>query len=126
MNAVNPQQMKVASDHDLILLRQAVRNAARSAGLGSAQQARFTAAISEVARALIAGAGESSFTIGLSQPPARDALEVCCLVRGDHLLDPAALYGSASVAGARTLVDDAQLDQAPSCLQLMLRMWLAH
>lgn len=126
MIAVAQQQMLVTSDHDLILLRQAVRGAARSAGLGAAQQARFTAAISEVARTMLAGGGESNFTIRLSEPPARLALEVLCTVGAEHALDSDALYALPSVAGARALVDDAQLDNAIACSQLMLRMWLAH
>jgi anti-sigma regulatory factor (Ser/Thr protein kinase) len=124
MAVATPQQMQVASDHDMIVLRQAVRQAARAAGLGAAQQARFTAAISEVARAMISDAGESVFTIRTSEPPARSALEVVCAVTGSPPVDAGALYLSPNVAGARALVDDAQLDPHDPRPQLMLRMWL--
>lgn len=126
MLAAAQQQMQVASDHDMIVLRQAVRQAARAAGLGAAQQARFTAAISEVARAMLSDAGESVFTIRTSEPPARRALEVICSVTGRHKVDAGSLYVSPNVTGARALVDDAQLDPQEPCPQLMLRMWIGR
>lgn len=126
MAAATPQQMRVASDHDMITLRQAVRQAARAAGLGAAQQARFTAAISEVARTMISDVGASVFTIRTSEPPERRALEVVCAAIGRAPADVGALYVSPGVAGARALVDEAELDPQEARPQLMLRMWLAR
>lgn len=121
-----PQHMQVASDHDMILLRQAVRQAARAAGLGTAQQARFTAAVSEVARALFLVSQQGRFTIRLSEPPGRGALEVVCASECADRSGAGALFASSSVAGARDLVDDACLEPAEPCPRLLLRMWLGR
>lgn len=126
MIAAAPQQMQVLSDHDMIILRQAVRQAARSVGLGAAQQARFTAAVSEVARALITDTGASIFTIRMSEPPARSALEVVCEMGIGHQFGANEFYACPMITGARALVDEAQLEPTEPSPQLMLRMWLGR
>jgi hypothetical protein len=127
MAILRPQQMQICTDSDMIALRQAVRQTSRAVGLGPAQQARMTAAISEVARALLTGRGGGLFTIRLDmRVSARPVLEVACEAQpGDHDATNN-IYQSAVVAEARALVDEAQVEFADPGPQLMMRMWIGR
>lgn len=126
MQLAEPQQMQVLSDGDVIALRQAIRQRARAVGLGPAQQARVTAAISEVARALLYGAGAGHFTIrvetGLGSRPAFEVL--CAPGYLDEGADPRPIYALPAVAEARALVDDTWVKPTAEGGQLLMRMWL--
>lgn len=126
MPTTQPQLLQVFTELDVIALRQAVRQAGRSAGLGAPQQARITAAISEVARALLAGVGDGSFTVGVrSEPGRRTALEVVCGGGpAGRQATTATLYTTPAVAEARALVDDAQIEAVDGDARLLLRVWL--
>lgn len=120
--------MQVISDQHLIMLRQSVRQASRLAGLGAAQQARLTAAISEVARALLSDVGASIFTIRTSEElGARPALEVICVVSSpERAAQAGRVYRSEALAGARALVDDTKIAEVEPSPELWLRMWLVQ
>lgn len=122
---VPPQQLQVSTEFDVITLRQAIRQAGRLAGLGPAQQARITAAISEVARALLAAVGDGCFTIRVDEANAQPALEVACGggPRGGRATTPS-LYAMPTVAEARGLVDDARIEASDGATLLLLRVWI--
>lgn len=126
MQLAEPQQMQVLSDGDVIALRQAIRQRARAVGLGPAQQARVTAAISEVARALLYGAGAGHFTIRVETGHgSRPAFEVLCAPGYiDEATDPRPIYALPAVAEARALVDDTWVKPTAEGGQLLMRMWL--
>lgn len=119
--------MQVLSDADVIALRQAIRQTARAAGLSAAQQARITAAISEVARALLTVAGDGCFTIRLDDKVgARPALEIACSAGPAGAgTDINPVYALPAVSEARALVDDTQVETAEHGPRLLMRMWLA-
>ncbi len=128
MAASQPLLLHVCTEIDVIALRQAVRQAGRAAGLGAPQQARITAAISEVARALLAGVGDGSFTIEVRDgASARPALEVACGGGpAGRQAATACLYATPAVVEARALVDDARIEAADGGARLLLRVWLAR
>jgi len=126
MPALSPQQLPVSSEYDLIALRQAVRQQARAAGLGTPQQARLTAAVNELARLLLQGVGESTFTIGVRGDNGRDALEVQCATAPGHGAAMSRLYSSAELDAARHLVDDARLLSAQRGPLVLMRMWVCQ
>jgi anti-sigma regulatory factor (Ser/Thr protein kinase) len=122
---VPPQQLQIRTEFDVITLRQAIRQAGRVAGLGPAQQARITAAISEVARALLAAVGDGRFTIRVDEWDAQPALEVTCGggPGGERATTPS-LYATPGVVEARGLVDDARIEAANGATLLLLRVWI--
>jgi hypothetical protein len=127
MAILRPQQMQICTDYDMITLRQAVRQTSRAVGLGPAQQARMTAAISEVARALLTERGGGFFTIRLDmRASACPALEVACEAHPGDDDATNQLYQSAAVAEARALVDEAQVEFADPGPQLLMRMWIGR
>jgi hypothetical protein len=126
MTTLGQQRLPVSSEYDLISLRQAVRVQARAAGLGPPQQARFTAAVSELARVLLHGMGEATFTIGVAMDGGgRQALEVSCAAASGRAATLSRLYDSPSLDAARHLVDDARLVSAERGPQVSMRMWLS-
>ena len=126
MTALSHQQLPISCEYDLISLRQAVRQQARAAGLGPPQQARFTAAVSELARLLLHGVGEATFTIGVAADGGgRLALEVACATSSGRGAAISRIYDSPSLETARHLVDDARLVSAERGPQLSMRMWLS-
>lgn len=128
MQLAEPQHMQVLSDGDVIALRQAIRQRARAVGLGPAQQARITAAISEIARALLYGAGAGEFTIRVdTRTGSRPAFEILCAAgHASHSTDTRPIYALPAVAEARALVDDTWVTSSAEGDQLLMRMWLAR
>jgi serine/threonine-protein kinase RsbT len=128
MTTLSPQHLWVCNDHDLIRLRQVVRQQARAAGLAATQQARFTAAVSEFARLLLREGYGPTFAVGVAATEGgRMALEVSCAAQGAGpevgLLH--ALSISPALASARNLVDDLCLLDGGDGPFLAMRMWLA-
>jgi hypothetical protein len=110
-----PHQLPVSNANDLITLRQAIRQAARGAGMGAANQARITAATSEVARALIGEThSTSAFTIRTSElQGGPKALEVVCeTTLPQHIPSPAALSRSPALVGSAALIDHLAIEAA--------------
>jgi hypothetical protein len=123
MPSLSPQHFSVSSEYDLIALRQAVRQQARVAGLAPPQQARITAAISEVARVLLHSLSEANFIIRLAEEAGAPlALEVACGTSVGHGSMISRLYNSPDLSTARDLVDDARLISAERGPLLALRM----
>lgn len=122
---VPPQQLQISTEFDVITLRQAIRQAGRLAGLGPAQQARITAAISEVARALLAAVGDGRFTIRVDEGSAQPAFEVACGggPGGARATTPS-LYATPTLVEARGLVDDTRIEAANGATLLLLRVWI--
>jgi hypothetical protein len=129
MTTPNVQRLSVCNDYDLITLRQAMRQQARAARLTPPQQARFTAAVSELARLLLHGSSSAVFTVGVSTTESgRAALEVACAAEaeGDSGSDLSNLFASPALTSARKLVDDACLLDSERGLRLAMRMWLVQ
>ncbi|WP_298816220.1 ATP-binding protein [Chloroflexus sp.] len=78
MKHVPPQQLIISTEADLIQLRQALRQSARAMELPPAQQARITAAVSEVARALIHHCYASAIVIHCDDRDVHHPLVVEC------------------------------------------------
>lgn len=121
------QRMVVKSDHDVISLRQAVRQMARMVGLGLPEQARITAAISEIARLLLSHDSKTQFTIRITQQDVTHlALEILCA--SPYTIPPGSMPdGSSDItfcAEARSLVDENSLASSDQGLLLTLRMWI--
>ncbi|GAB4108526.1 MAG: hypothetical protein OHK0022_60030 [Roseiflexaceae bacterium] len=120
-------RVEVQSDHDVVTIRQDVRQQARTLGLGLAEQAKLAAAVSGVARALLAHNGTAVFTIKTTGQGERQALEVVCTAEAsDWLPDPAAAEVELDVPAARMLVDETELKTVDDTLLLTLRVRLAH
>jgi len=118
------QQIVVSSDYDVITMRQEIRLNARSFGMVLSQQARITAAVSAVARTMLATNSRVIFTI---QQVAHDlglAMEVACAAPLAHTLCAARLESIYNDSEIRTLVDDANLATKDDMLWLTFRMWL--
>lgn len=121
------QQMLVHDENDVISLRQAVRQMARTVGLGLPKQARITAAISEIARMLLLHGNDAPFTLRVCPDGPRPALEVIC--RLPSVLPP----GHTNIPGNTTLfceacslVDEFNPATLKAGAQLTLRMWIRH
>jgi hypothetical protein len=119
------QRMLVHDEHDVISLRQSVRQMARAAGLGLPKQARITAAISEIARMLLLNGSDVQFTLRVCLNEPRPALEVSCRLPGmiaDSAADPS---GHTPLLGeACSLVDEWSPAQIQAGTLLTLRMWI--
>jgi hypothetical protein len=122
------QQILVSDPYDVIAMRQQVRQAARTLGLGLMQQAKITAAISAVARALLAIDTRLTVTIWCDREGPRPSLQIACAAAGSPSNDEVVeLERELSAGDAGTLVDE--ISVAPDNDQgalLTLRMWLAH
>lgn len=119
-----PQNLQVDTEHDVILLRQAVRQMSRSVGLGLPKQARITAAISEIARALLLDGGTARFIIHVTYEEPHPALEIVCASAVAHAHRAHTGQNPHSLSEACTLVDEASLSVLPDGVSLILRMWL--
>lgn len=115
-----PQHVAVRSEYDVVSLRQQVRQMARLLGLSLPQQARITAAISSIARALLDAAPGSLFTIQVARRQPQPALEIICILPGVHAAGDRLLYE------ASTLADEASVLPHNQDTKLTLRMWLTQ
>ncbi len=127
MTTPSLQHLWVCNDHDLIRLRQVIRQQARAVGLAAPQQARFTAAVSEFARMLLREGHTPSFAVGVAPTEdGRSSLEVTCATQPDgpeaSLLHE--LVTAPALASARGLVDDLRLLDTDEGPLLAMRMWL--
>ena len=124
----HPHQQVVSNDDDLIALRQAIRQTARAAGLGPPQQARITAAISEVARVMLHHDDDPLFTVRVSERAGvRAALEVVCTPHtSTNHNDASRAYSDPSLQEACALVDDSTLEDGWPSPRLTLRMWIGR
>ena len=118
------QQIVVSTDYDVITMRQEIRLNARSFGMVLSQQARITAAVSAVARTMLATNSRVIFTIQLVAHDMGQAMEVGCAAPLAHALCVALLESIYNDNEIRTLVDDANLATKDDMLWLTFRMWL--
>ena len=117
-------QMLITSDHDVIMMRQEVRQLGRQVGLGLIEQARITTAISTVARQLLALESTPVFAAAALTDSAHTGVEVVCHPRLPALDGVAALAEQVHFADARLLVDEAEIIAGPGGVRLVLRIWL--
>lgn len=119
MNHVQEQQITVSTDADLILLRQVLRQCARTMALTPSQQARVTAAVSEVVRALICQLSSSTITIHCDDSDIHHALVIECEAESEAYHRAAR---QADVQTAYTLVDEVKVQQSPLGCHLAMKM----
>lgn len=115
----------VEKELDVVVLRQALREVARGLALSLGQQARITAAISEVARNLLTHHWPMIFAITVHTVGARRALDVVCQ-RPPSQAHPSAVEFEAQMCleSALRLLDEASFIHAAGSLALTLRIWI--
>lgn len=121
---LEPRDVTVRSEMDIVNLRHSVRQVARTMGLDLTRQAKITAAISAVARAFIHNHNQVVCTVQVIQQPQR-ALQVMCaadVLR--HTQTLAQIEGQLNVQEVRMLVDDFDLTLIGSTIRLTIRMRL--
>lgn len=119
------QELVVHNDYDVVVMRQDVRQHARTLGLGLIQQAKIATAISAVARGTLALQQLATFSMQTAKRGPRQAFEILCVAplgttNGNQTEIEQALH----VQEARLLVDEIELIMEKSALQLTLRVWL--
>jgi hypothetical protein len=124
MSSVTLEHVIVSTDADLITLRQLLRRSARQCGLSATQQARITAAISEILRALVGQVSSGDVTIRFDDEPGqRPALAVICAT---PLETYAQISAQPLVREACALADELQLVESAPNQHLLMRMWAAQ
>jgi anti-sigma regulatory factor (Ser/Thr protein kinase) len=121
MNHVQAQQITVGVDADLIMLRQMLRQSARVLNLSPAQQARITAAVSEVVRALIHQFSTSTVTIHCDDQPDHHDLVIECDTEHDAYKRVAR---QSEVQTAYMLLDEVEVEPSPPECHLTMRVRL--
>ena len=103
--------MQIRSDHDILLVRQRVKQAAEKLGFGEQDRAQIAAAVAEIVRNAVtyAGGGRVTFQVEGRAPRRRLTIEVQDQGPG---LPPQAESGPGIVA-ARQLLDHFALETAP-------------
>lgn len=120
-----PCQLEIRTEYDVIVLRQEVRQTARMLGMGLTQQAKIAAAISTIARALVAADFHATMLMSLEKTAARSAIEISCDVSpGQSAFDLVQLTQLIHFGDAQTLVDEAALSLNNGVAHCSLRMWL--
>ena len=123
---VQPQQMQVSCEHDVIAMRQEVRQMARLLGLGLVEQAKIATAISGIARLLLGDSGGTVFTMRATGSGEQSALEISCTPSFDAWMDTAYVEERLNLGNTRLLVDEARLSREADELVLTIRMRLAR
>ena len=119
------RHLQISSEHDVVAMRQEVRQVARGLGMGLSQQAKIATAISTLARALIAANCSATMGMRTDDRASQPALEIVCQLAGDQLLvDQAQLEQLLHFDEARSLVDEASLSLDGAGVLLCLRMWI--
>jgi hypothetical protein len=115
--------MVLRDEYDVIAMRQEVRQIARNLGLGLTQQAKITAAVSAVARALLGNYPTILLNAHIASQGDRQALEVAWTVQ-DSVVDPGQLRVVLNLNEVQLLVDDASIAHGAGGPHLTVRMWL--
>lgn len=124
-HTIPADEVLVSCEYDVIVLRQKVRQAARLLGFDLMKQAKMATAISTVARTLLGGDG-TLFHLHTSNNRIHPALEIWCISARSQAKDIAQLEQQLHLGDARSLVDQASLDQVADGTQLTLCMWLNY
>lgn len=122
--AIAPYQASVRDEYGVITLRQHAREIARDAGLSLVAQAKLSAAISCIGRAVLGCGHHALFCIRASSEGQHDALEVTCAA---SLATSTALHDlgqSLESPEIRRLPDELSVQQTQDTIVLTLRMWL--
>lgn len=122
---MQPQQICVSNENDVIAMRQEVRHMARSVGLGLIEQAKIATAISAIARMFLEEDGGTEVTMRMIGMGEQSALEIACIPPcGASSEEMAHMEERLLLTNARLLVDEAKLSQDANHLVLTLRMRL--
>jgi hypothetical protein len=119
-----PWQFPIANDYDVIVMRQEVRQLARELGLGLARQAKLAAAISMVARMLLATNQGTTIRMWTSDPLASPALEIVCLLLSQVSDDLTQIESTLRFDELRALVDTVTISIEANETLLNLRIQL--
>ena len=122
----NPtQELVVHNDYDVVVMRQDVRQHARTLGLGLIQQAKIATAISAVARGTLALQQFATFSMQTAKRGSRQAFEIQCVAPfGTAGGSQTEIEQALHVQEARLLVDEIELVMEKSAIRLILRVWL--
>jgi hypothetical protein len=127
LSAHHQHRIHVNNEHDVIAMRQEVRQVARTLGLGLVEQAKIATAISAVARVMLVLCEGTMLTMRMTRQGDQSVLEITCApVRWSGLTDLAQLEEQLNLANARLLVDEANLSERGGEPVLTLRMRLAR
>jgi hypothetical protein len=119
------EQVAVASDYDVVALRQHVRQQARAFGLGLIQQAKCATAATTIARSLLSQQQPTTFVTNSAAHHARPSLQITCRVPLRPVLNSAAqLEHVLRLDEIRKLVDDVDLALEEMTASVRLRIWL--
>jgi anti-sigma regulatory factor (Ser/Thr protein kinase) len=124
--SIEPRQVAIQTELDIVNLRHTVRQMARLIGLDLTRQAKVTVAISALARAFLGTDHEVRFTIRVDSAKRKHpALEITCVSKNiqaaqspDHL---EAIFGLYEI---RLLVDEFHVELANAQARLTLCVWL--
>jgi hypothetical protein len=119
------QRFYVTTDYDVTTMRQEVRQLARTLGLGLAQQAKITTALSTIARVMLARYRSALFILEPTAQGVPAALEIACML-GSAPADGTQLEQVLPLADVRMLVDETTLSYDTGQAVLRLRMHLAR
>ncbi len=125
MISTDHHEYAVNKEFDVVVLRQAIREVARTLELSLIQQARITAAISDIARDLLTHHLCMVFSILVHPVGLRRALDVVCQ-KPDQEPHPSdrSFEHIISIESARQLLDEATFSHASGCPLLTLRIWI--
>ena len=123
--AVPHQHIRIATEYDVITMRQEVRQLARTLGLGLAEQAKIATAMSTVARALLARNRGAVFMLQTTGQEAQTVLEIACVL-GSASMSGGQLEQMWNLADIRLLVDEVILSYDSGEAVLRMRMRLAR
>jgi hypothetical protein len=126
-HATPPRELEIRTEFDIVAMRQEVRQAARALGLGLTQQAKISAAISTIARALIAANCHALMCMWTGMISTRPAIEITCEASTSQLsVDLAQLTQLLHFGEAQVLVDKATLSLDGDNVLCCLQMWHDH
>jgi hypothetical protein len=118
-------EIVVAIDYDVVVLRQHIRQRARALGLGLLQQTKCATAATTIARGLLTRRYGSTFVTLQTEHLARPILQITCTVPlSPTLKDTAQLESMLRLDEVCRFVDDLDLalDEMTACVTL--RIWL--
>ncbi|WP_028458643.1 hypothetical protein [Chloroflexus sp. Y-396-1] len=119
MKHIPTQTITVSNEADLILLRQMLRQSSRTLGFSPAQQARVTAAISEILRALIHQFCTSDINIHCDDSGRTHALVIECDTERESYHRATNLP---SVKAACHLIDEVKVEPSPFGYHIQFRI----
>jgi hypothetical protein len=120
-------ELDIRSEYDVVAMRQEVRQTARTLGMGLTQQAKISAAISTIARALIAANCHATMSIRADMNKTRPTIEIICQLSADQLSgDLVQITALLHFGDAQVLADEAALSLINGTVFCCLRMWLSQ